>query len=184
MEDIKDFEGYYKISKNGTVYSMINGGKAMTNQMGKVGYWYVKLRRNGKRFHCNIHRALAIAFIPNPKNKPQVNHIDGNRGNNSLENLEWVTASENVKHGFSHNGRKACKTMTGKKGKLHPRTKPIMMFSLLGVYIQTFHGYMEASRETGICMQNIHKACNGKRKTAGGYTWRLATVSDLEDINE
>ena len=64
------------------------------------GYYSIGLRKDGKRFKAKIHRLIAQAFIPNPENKPFVNHIDGNKQNNCIENLEWVTGSENVRHAW------------------------------------------------------------------------------------
>lgn len=114
--DIKGFEGVYKISNLGNVKSLyrviIRSDKKpypvkekiiATNKYFNVngrGYLGVCLIYNRRRKTKHIHRLLAESFIPNPKNKPQVNHIDGNKLNNSLNNLEWVTASENIIHGY------------------------------------------------------------------------------------
>lgn len=71
----------------------------------KNGYMYVSLNKNGKSFNKRLHILVAQAFIPNPENKPQVNHIDGNKENNNLENLEWCTSSYNVRDMYRRNGK-------------------------------------------------------------------------------
>lgn len=98
LEIFKDVEGYenYQVTSWGRVYS--KQSKAfMTPQVHDKGYLRVDLiDEDGDRKHFKIHRLVAQAFIPNPENKPQVNHIDGNNQNNSVTNLEWVTNAENV----------------------------------------------------------------------------------------
>lgn len=103
--DIFGFEGFYKISKNGDVYSMerngtVNSQRVLRPTVGTNGYLKVSLRCNGNRHTRNIHRLLAQTFIDNPKNLPCVNHIDGNKLNNSLSNLEWASYSRNIQHAY------------------------------------------------------------------------------------
>lgn len=103
FEQIKGFIGYY-ISKDGEVVStrVDRDGKLMTPaKHWKSGYWSLGLRTaDGKRVNKTVHRLVAETFIPNPKNLPQVNHIDGNKNNNSLDNLEWCTNIENQRHAW------------------------------------------------------------------------------------
>lgn len=98
MIEIKGFENYL-IDENGTIInkntSCIKIGTS--NNIGK-GYLYVDLYKNGKRKRFYIHRLVAETFIPNPENKPYINHIDGNPKNNNVSNLEWCTPLENVEH--------------------------------------------------------------------------------------
>jgi len=99
--DIKGYEGIYQLSKDGKVLSKARQGAKTKVLKGARGeYLCVHLTKNGKTKKKRIHRLLAEMFIPNPDNKPQVNHKDGNKYNNSLENLEWVTNGENVKHAY------------------------------------------------------------------------------------
>lgn len=95
---IQDFPNY-KISDTGEVVNIITGKNVATPKH-QHGYLCVRLWNNGKTRLLKIYRLLAIAFIPNPENKREVNHIDGNRMNHSISNLEWVTASENMKHAY------------------------------------------------------------------------------------
>ena len=103
---IKGYEGLYEISNLGRVKSLPKvRGRAVTGE--KIlkshvvnGYEMVMLCRNYKTFNASVHRLVAQAFIPNPKNKPHINHIDGNKANNNIENLEWCTPSENMMHAY------------------------------------------------------------------------------------
>jgi hypothetical protein len=96
---IKGYEEYYEISNKGRVRN-IKTGQFKKASVGKVGYPVVDICKNGKRKHKYLHRLLAEHFIPNSENKPQVNHIDGNKTNYQLNNLEWVTSKENIQHAF------------------------------------------------------------------------------------
>ena len=110
-KEIQGFEGLYKISNEGKIYSnKINA--IMKTYINNNGYECVQLTKNKKRKHFLVHRLVAKAFIPNIDNKPQVNHIDGNKANNRVENLEWYTNSENqihaYKNGLNRSKKKQC----------------------------------------------------------------------------
>lgn len=110
-KDVVGYEGLYQVSNMGNVKSLDrwvnskgNGerfleGQPITTELNKFGYWRTRLRKNGERQKVfQTHRLVAMAFIPNPDNKPCVNHINGMRTDNRLDNLEWCTHSENTKH--------------------------------------------------------------------------------------
>jgi len=104
-KNVKGFEGYYQVSNLGNIKSLgaynNRKEKLLTQENTKtksVYYKRVKLHKNGKYTRFLVHRLVAMHFMPNPKNKPQVNHIDNNTTNNTAENLEWCTASENMQH--------------------------------------------------------------------------------------
>ena len=92
----------YSISDDGIVTN-IKTGKVKSQWLGANGYYYVDLYKNGKSTKIAVHRLLAMHFIPNPENKRTVNHIDGNKKNNNLSNLEWATDAENVQHAYDTN---------------------------------------------------------------------------------
>lgn len=115
-KDVVGYEGLYQISNLGRVKSlprMVGAGNGYLSKermleicVSRNGYLFVPLCKNGKRKNHRIHRLIAQSFIPNPENKTQVNHIDHDIWNNNLDNLEWVTQSENMKHSFSNPKRK------------------------------------------------------------------------------
>ncbi len=93
-------DGIFRVFENGRIFKNTEYGPIEAEHSFSNGYKMVSNTVNGKQKHFYVHRLLSKAFIPNPENKPQVNHIDGDRANNSLPNLEWVTAKENVVHAY------------------------------------------------------------------------------------
>jgi hypothetical protein len=129
-KEIKGYEGLYQVSNLGRVKSLskvkelYNGGlyntkdKILTPRISN-GYISVSLHKHNKGITKLIHRLVAEAFIPNPEGKPQVNHIDGNKTNNILSNLEWNTRSENIQHAFNTSLK------ISQKGEVHGAAKLI-----------------------------------------------------------
>jgi hypothetical protein len=108
-KDIEGYEGYYQVSNHGRVKSLervieSNGGpqyvqpSILEGKLSRKGYRYFHFRKDGKERNCYVHRLVASAFLANNQSKPEVNHIDGNKDNNHILNLEWVTKSENMQH--------------------------------------------------------------------------------------
>ena len=165
---IYDFPNY-EISNYGNVRNNTKIFKAVPN---KHGYNVVVLC-NGIRKSVNIHRLVAAAFIPNPENKPCIDHIDGDRANNHADNLRWVTTKENCNNPITKSrlNKKIGEYMVGRLGGLHQRAKQIAMYSICGDLIKTFLSVKDAQRETGLNDSNIVKCCKGIKKTCGGYIW-------------
>jgi hypothetical protein len=115
MTNWKQIEGYrYEVSDNGEVRSNIYN-KILKPALKKTGYFGVVLYLDGKTKHCSIHRLVAKSFLPNPDNLPEVNHKDGNRLNNCVDNLEWVTAKQNTQHAINYGSR----DFRGERNKNH-----------------------------------------------------------------
>ena len=167
-EDIPGYEGYYQISNLGNVKSLKretnnNHGKEeyIKSQEIRNGYYSVSLWKEGKGKHYTIHRLLAELFIPNPDDKPQVNHIDGNKLNNNLLNLEWVTQEENARHAYMN-------------GLIQQKTTPVIQYDKDMNFIREWNSIKEIEEELKINHGNIVTVCkqNSNRKYAGGYIWR------------
>lgn len=130
-----------------------------------------------------VHRIVAKAFIPNPNNYLIINHIDGNRRNNNVNNLEWCNQSYNVKHAFKIGTKKP--SMLGKKYSNNPNSKKIIQYDKNDIYIKMWSSIQEASDELNISNVSISYCCNNKkyRKTAGGYKWKFYKGDDKNFIN-
>ena len=98
-KEINGFEGYY-ISDIGKVYNKEN--KELCQWIDNVGYKQVNVRKDKKKYYKRVHRLVAEAFIPNPDNLPQVNHKDGDKTNNKVSNLEWISNKDNTQHGYDN----------------------------------------------------------------------------------
>jgi len=130
-------------------------GKNLVPKIDRHGYKRVALGRQND--NIAIHRLVAQTFIDNPNNYPCINHIDGNKLNNSIENLEWCTYSENLIHAY--------------KTKLNPRPKRVKQMTMDGVLIKEWESATQCSKETGISRSKIGECCLGKRKAHRGYRW-------------
>lgn len=167
MKKIKDFDFYY-ISSKGEVYSSIKE-KFLKKNKDTKGYYTVVLYKNKKRYNKKIHRLVAEAFILNLENKPQVNHKNGIKTDNRVENLEWVTPKENIQHAYKILNYKGSRF--GKFGKNNDNTKRILQIKNNNI-INQFWGLKEAQKQTGVHYTNIAACCRKERKTAGGYQWK------------
>lgn len=187
-KDIEGYEGIYQISNLGNIKSLkrivlsakrddfyfTKNDKVLSNSINRGGYEFQSLYKivDGERIRKPfvIHRLVAQAFIPNPENKPCVNHINGIKTDNRVENLEWCTKSENERHKYSNLGFRG--SLYGKFGKNNPKSKIVAQIKD-GVVIAKYYGMHEAERKTGIQFKNISACCRQKRKYAGGYEWRF-----------
>lgn len=161
--------GYY-ISSTGIVYSAKSGTLVMMSPHKTYnGYLQIGLKEKGISYKKYIHRLVAEAFIPNPENKCDVNHKNGIKTDNRVQNLEWATRSENQIHAYRVLKRQS--PWTNKFGKDNPSSKIVLQIKDNKI-IAEFYGLTEAERQTGISHQHISHCCTGKRKTTGGYQWK------------
>ena len=154
----------YIVHLDGRVYSN-KSRKYLKPGMMTSGYRYVNLRINGKSVSHSIHRLVAQKFLDNPENKPQVNHKDGNKLNNHVSNLEWVTVSENSKHAYNNGLTPPPPTREGQFGYDHNRSIEVHEYnSETGKYIRSFGSMSEASRHYGYHVSTISVAIRNGNK--------------------
>ena len=152
-KEIFGYDGIYEVCSDGNVISKyFNKRKILKQGLMTSGYKMVTLQKDCKQKSFSIHRLLAIYFLPNPNNLPQVNHIDGNKLNNSLCNLEWCTQSENMQHMYDI-GLKTYKPLhyKGKFGSEHNRSKKVICVETGEI----FGSMSEASRKLNIAISSV-----------------------------
>ena len=158
----------YTITKDGKIFRNYDN-KEMLGCVNQQGYKVFGPRFEGKKIQAKVHRLVAMLYIPNPYNLPQVNHKDGNKLNNNVDNLEWCDSKHNINH--AHKNKLATNEHLKKKVKqINPSTNEI---------IAVYDSYREASIKTGIQEQSISQICRNykpknrpnPRKTAGGFKW-------------
>lgn len=179
---IKDFEGYYEVSNLGNVRSVdrivevqsknqfgsyttkrLCKGTILRPSTNNFGYPYVLLCKDGKYTTLYVHRLVAQAFLPNPDSLPEVNHIDEDKTNNRVTNLEWCSSKYNSNYGTRN------KTISTTRGKV------VSMYDMEGNKLNTFKSARSAARSLNKkTAAGITMCCKGKRKTAYGYIWKYA----------
>lgn len=162
-KDVVGYEGYYKVSNKGNVYSVERknsrgircGGRILTPRPHRCGYLQVYLYKNGKMQTKLTHRLVAEAFITNSNNYPEVNHRDEDKTNNNVENLEWCTRKQNANHGTAR--KRAAKKTSKKVRAVNIKTGEILTFSS-GV----------ETGDRGFHVETVYLACKGVYKNNNG----------------
>lgn len=166
---IKGYENNYEISNFGRIKSICREGTAgglrkLTEN--KDGYYQIMLCKEGDQRSFLVHRLVFEAFNGNIPEGLEINHIDENKKNNSICNLEVVTHTENVRHGTGI--ERSAKTMKEKKYFC----KAVGQYTTSGQLLATFYSLAEANEATKVNKGNICSCCKGRQQTAGGYVWR------------
>lgn len=176
--NIAGYDGKYQISDRGEVRIVPKPRKdadadvkykTMKLQENHNGYLRVTLYRDGKEKTHRVNRLVADAFIPNPQEKPQVNHKDGNKHNNSVDNLEWATPAENIRHAMETGLMPDMSAYDCGSPKV-----PVAKCDLAtGSVIETYKSIAIAAYENGLRRGNISGVIHGRRRSCGGYYWRV-----------
>lgn len=161
-KDIPDYEGLYQVSNLGKIRSCKNN-KVRKQVKQKSGYMRIILTKNSKQKATSVHILVAKCFVKNQNNYRYVNHVDGDKTNNKASNLEWVTASQNMKHALE----------TGLI-KPHPWSVKVSQYSLDGKLIKTWNRMADVARFLNCHHSQISDCCRGKQNTCKGYIWKYA----------
>ena len=180
-KDVVGYEGRYMVSNLGNVKSLLYRGHSGEHLMSitkhHTGYSIVSLGKNPKKQGL-VHVLVASAFIENPENKPFVNHIDGDKSNNRVDNLEWVTSKENVQHAI-RTGLRNPHNVPKRYGADHYSSKPVYQFDLKGNLIQKWDCQSDAARFYRSKGNSINIPVDKPRRTQYGFVW-LSSPDNFE----
>lgn len=177
-KDFVNYEGAYQVSNLGNIRSLNYNNnhkiKNISQHIHKTGYLMANLSRNGVSKTTNVHRIVALAFLPNPNNYKCVNHKDGNKLNNNVSNLEWCTYRQNTLHAIEHGLAKPHLIMLGRTGIKNPLSKRINQYDLQGNLIKSWNCISDAARYYGGNPSSICNHLAGRHKTYKGFVWKYA----------
>lgn len=178
MEEIwKTIEDYpnYMVSNMGRVKSLRYGKeKIMKLKNDNDGYALINLYKNKKHITFKVHRLVAEAFLQNPENKTEIDHINTDRTDNRVENLRWVNRKENCNNPLTKKHISVGK-LGKNRGKEHFASKPIIQLTKNNEFVKIWENAQDVAREMNLYSgANIHSCCYGKLKTAYGYKWGFA----------
>lgn len=185
---IDGYEGLYKVSNLGRILMVERVdsiGRTLpeiikSTRKGVGGYTVVTLNKDGHKITKLVHRLVAKAFIPNPENKPQVDHVDGSRNNNVVTNLRWVTNAENCANPITFERTIKGTLANPVSGIKSPYSRKVSQYTLDGMFLRTFDSIGLAAKYIGVCATCIGNCASGKQNSAGGYKWEYETEAKLQ----
>lgn len=184
IRDISGYEGLYKVSENGEVFSFTNtrerrqsNGRLLQSYTDHNGYKVLSLSKHGKSRKYYVHRLVAEAFLEKIEGKNCVDHIDCNPSNNSVQNLRWVTPKENTNNNITIQRLRDSYKKKSRSNKIvetmqkNGYAKYVYQFDINGNLLARYSTASDAQRITGISSTSIRENCMGKIRHAGGYVW-------------
>lgn len=179
-KDVVGFEGLYKVSNLGRIKSIsrkifngkgfyISKEKLLLQRYNKKGYKVVDLCKNSKHYYSLVHRIVAIAFLENINNLPQINHKDGNKQNNNLLNLEWCNNSQNQLHAYKLG-------LSFRSDNAGRKKKAVQLFNTNNELVKEFNSLAETTRWLKCASANVKMCCDGKRKKVKGFIAKYKEV--------
>ncbi len=158
------------IDINGVIYDTKHKNKRICQWVDTVGYYQCILRdSNGKKHYIRVHRLIAKAFIDNPNNLPQVNHIDGNKLNNSIDNLEWCTNRENTQHGYDNH-----------LYKFKSRCHAVNVYTKQGKFLKQYKSIRNMCDELHINRKTVTMILKGEKIT-NNYNYLFEYVEESQE---
>jgi hypothetical protein len=176
-KDVVGYEGLYQVSNIGNVRSLPRNGTSLCakilRQSLSKGYPKVNLSKNNLTKEGKVHRLMGFAFMMDTYFEgAHINHINGIKTDNRIDNFKWVTPSENSQHAWDNGLCKPSKYWFGRKGIEASNSKPVIQFDFQGNKIAEYSSATEASQLTNVSRQHISHCCVGTRKSAGKYIWK------------
>ena len=175
-------KGFIEVSNMGRVRSLLRGTpRVLKTQVDNKGYHRIRVTIEREKMSYKVHREVAKAFIPNPANLPQVNHKDGNKDNNSVDNLEWITNIDNAHHAIAHGLWEPL--FEGSRKENESRKRPVIghFISDTCVASRRFGSVSEAERFVG--SRHVVDVLKGRRSMVKGWTFRYEEVKPYADID-
>ena len=160
-KDIEEYEGLYQVSNQGRVKSLWFGKeKILKPEKVRNGYLLVGLWKNGKPKMYQVHRLVALTFLPNPNNLPEVNHKDEDKTNNCVDNLELCDRKYNMNFG------------TRTQRQAEKCSKPVIQFTKDGKFVREWKSTMDVERNLGYSNSHISSCCTGRYNSSYGFIWK------------
>ena len=177
--DVKDYEGRYMVDSRGNVFSL-KRNRVMTPCKSNNGYLQVHLTKDGKMKSFKIHRLVAMAFIPNPYNLPQVNHKDEDKYNNHVDNLEWCTQSYNLNYNDGQKRRAKNRNYEDiSRKRSNSQSKEVTQYDFDGSIIAVWKNAYVAEKH-GYDRGMINQCCIGNKKSHRGYIWKYTNSMEKQ----
>ena len=190
-KNIQGFENLYQVSNLGRVKRLNSFVKCKNGKIKKIkerilkpqsyrnGYQFYSLCKNSISKGYTAHRLVALAFIPNPKNKKEVNHINEDKTDNHVDNLQWMTHKENINHGTAikrrvenSNFKGENNPMFGRRDFLNKLSKPVLQFTIDNIFIKEYPSLACVVRETGFNECAIRANISGRSSHSRGFIWK------------